>query len=174
MPLIQIDFDANDRDYDFEKRVSFWESMRFWFSERGYLLYRYDYEWNGKPLDHAGSTSPQFVFEGEVQHPYSFSGGDSSELKSPPLNNDVNVRAKQLSLRLIELLLHLKGRVAYAQDAQHRHVAIKLVKDSSQEYNILRFLSQQPSLYSPDTFPCIIPPIDFLEFEGHWFVVMPR
>jgi hypothetical protein len=91
LQCVQIDFDANDRDYDPDDRLKFWESMRPWFLQQGYTLYRYDYEWDGEPLDYVASTSPQLVFEGEVQHPYSFFGGDDSELRSPPLNNNVNV-----------------------------------------------------------------------------------
>jgi hypothetical protein len=33
-------------------------------------------------------------------------------------------------------------------------------------------VSSRQSLYSPDSDPYIIPPIDFLEFNGHWFIVI--
>ena len=62
----------------------------------------------------------------------------------------------------------------YAQDKQHRHVAIKLVKDGSQEYHALRLLSQDSGLKSVETFNGVLPPVDFLQLHDYWFVVMPR
>ncbi|KAF9229858.1 hypothetical protein BU15DRAFT_7863, partial [Melanogaster broomeanus] len=67
--------------------------------------------------------------------------------------------------------------IVYAQDSQHRHVAMKLVKEGSIEYNVYRRLSQEESLFTadPQTFGCVIPPLDFIElYDGLSFIVMPR
>ena len=58
----------------------------------------------------------------------------------------------------------------FAQDAQGRHVAIKLVKGGgSDEYKINRLLSERTSTYTG-----VIPILALLPYDGHWFVVMPR
>lgn len=60
----------------------------------------------------------------------------------------------------------------FAQDALKRHVAIKLVRDNTDEYRVLRFLTQQdPSMLKEN---CVIPVLDLLPTEGFWFAVMPR
>lgn len=44
----------------------------------------------------------------------------------------------------------------------------------SEEYRILCALSKEPSLFSAESFGCVVPPLDFLETDEHCFVVMPR
>lgn len=51
---------------------------------------------------------------------------------------------------------------------------MKLDKDGSHEYQILRLLSKEPDLSSASSFECVVPVLDFLYFDHHWFVVMPR
>jgi hypothetical protein len=64
--------------------------------------------------------------------------------------------------------------IIFAQDSQCRHVAIKLVKNGSQEHKIYQFLDQDLSRESFDSFKGILPPIDFLPLGDHLFVVLPR
>ncbi|KDQ12295.1 hypothetical protein BOTBODRAFT_113272 [Botryobasidium botryosum FD-172 SS1] len=130
--------------------------MRPWFLERGYDLYHQVREFRGIPEDDIVSMSPLSAPDVPAEHPYSFIGGDPSDSDTPVLN-------------------HFPiGRVICAQDRRHRQVAIKLVKIKSEEYRILRALSQELSLFSTESFGCVIPPLDFLEMDGHCFVVMPR
>ncbi|KAH7882302.1 kinase-like domain-containing protein, partial [Phlebopus sp. FC_14] len=72
-------------------------------------------------------------------------------------------------------LIHPVG-LHFAQDAQHRHVALKLMEGGSAEYQIYRHLSGAASLYTSDLeeFDCVIPPLDLMDLGGYWFVVMPR
>ncbi|KAF9237119.1 hypothetical protein BU15DRAFT_49181 [Melanogaster broomeanus] len=54
---------------------------------------------------------------------------------------------------------------------------MKLVKEGSIEYNVYQRLSQEESLFTadPQTFGCVIPPLDFIElYDGLSFIVMPR
>ena len=53
-----------------------------------------------------------------------------------------------------------------------QHVAIKIVKDYTDEYRILRYLSQMNHDILREN--CVLPVIDFLPTPGFWFVVMPR
>ncbi|CAA7268460.1 unnamed protein product [Cyclocybe aegerita] len=64
------------------------------------------------------------------------------------------------------------GKVAFAQDTQFRHVAIKLVPEGTDELRILQLLSRQ----SPQTLRenCLIPVLGFLPIKGFWFVIIPR
>ncbi|KAH7906965.1 kinase-like domain-containing protein [Hygrophoropsis aurantiaca] len=158
---IKVDFDPSRREFDPEDLVAFLESIRPWLEEHGYFLYLNSYELFGEPLESAIYSYPQFEYDGKTQLPYSFFGGD-------PVVTNGYARHKLPS--------ETPARVMFAQDSQHRHVALKLVKDGSVEYNIYRRLGEEASLYSAhrEEFGCVIPPLDFLELEGYWFVVMPR
>ncbi|KIY46503.1 kinase-like protein, partial [Fistulina hepatica ATCC 64428] len=61
--------------------------------------------------------------------------------------------------------------VFFAQDAQHRHVAIKLVKKNSDEYRIACFLHECSGVAVER---CIIPILEIIDCEEHAFMVMPR
>lgn len=60
----------------------------------------------------------------------------------------------------------------FAQDAHKRHVAVKIVRDDTDEYRILRYLSQQSLDVLKEN--CILPVLDLLPVEGFWFAIMPR
>ncbi|KDQ18184.1 hypothetical protein BOTBODRAFT_155307 [Botryobasidium botryosum FD-172 SS1] len=136
--------------------MDWWESTRPWFAERGYELYHQVCDWKGVPQDRIISTSPLSLPDVPVEHPYSFVGGDPPNSHTPVLNH------------------YLSGRVICAQDRHHRQVAIKPMTIKSEEYRILRALSKEPSLFSNESFGCVIPALDFLEADEHCFVVMPR
>ncbi|KAF8510408.1 kinase-like domain-containing protein, partial [Hysterangium stoloniferum] len=61
--------------------------------------------------------------------------------------------------------------VAYAQDSQGRHVAVKFVNGESEEYRIMRFLQECGTTVHEQG---LIPILDFLPYYSNWFVVMPR
>ncbi|KIJ63031.1 hypothetical protein HYDPIDRAFT_29727 [Hydnomerulius pinastri MD-312] len=162
LPDIRIDFDPDSHDVGVDDHVTFYESIRPWLETQGYFLYNNSYELRKTPVDSAVYSYPSLETDGETRLPYSFFGGDSEREdhygnhRGPPSP--------------------VPGRVAFAQDSQHRHVALKLVKDGSVEYNIYRHLSQETRLFTSDQneFGCVIPPLDFLKLDGHWFIVMPR
>ncbi|KAF8869760.1 kinase-like domain-containing protein [Gymnopilus junonius] len=130
------------------ERFAFWDSPRTvrWFQEHGYVYTPRISEEDSMHIDRH-----PFGELHQVKYPYAYY--DSSG--SVPLG-----------------ALDMSGKVVFAQDSTGRHVAIKLVRDGTDEYRILRFLSQQ-SLESLKE-NCIIPVLDFLPIDGFWFVVMPR
>ncbi|PPR06492.1 hypothetical protein CVT26_004581 [Gymnopilus dilepis] len=135
-------------------RLRFWdlpETLDF-FEDHGYTLYERVFSEEG---DVTCASRPLFASEGFVdkRHPYA-SYDYASDVDSVLLASDS------------------RARVAFAQDSLGRHVAIKLVPNDTDEYRILRFLYQQP----PETLQasCIIPVLDLLPVDGHWFAVMPR
>lgn len=65
-----------------------------------------------------------------------------------------------------------QGKVVFAQDSLGQHVAIKLVRDGTDEYRILRFLHEQPLAVLQEN--SVIPILELLPIEGFWFAVMPR
>ncbi|PPQ93139.1 hypothetical protein CVT25_003521 [Psilocybe cyanescens] len=67
----------------------------------------------------------------------------------------------------------VQGHIVYAQDTIGRHVAIKLVKGGSEEDKILHLLAAQLDL-KPDNFSSIIPILELLPCNDHWFAIMPR
>lgn len=78
-------------------------------------------------------------------------------------------------LKLLQITSNSEqGRVVLAQDSHSRHVVIKLVSSDSDELNILRFLHKEPRLLDSEKYQCIVPVLELLPFDGHWFVIMPR
>ncbi|KAH0585965.1 hypothetical protein H2248_007250 [Termitomyces sp. 'cryptogamus'] len=67
-----------------------------------------------------------------------------------------------------------RGNIAFAQDTQGRHVAVKAVLNGSEEFRVLQYLHNQGIPRSMDDFHHIIPVLDLLACEGHWLAVMPR
>jgi hypothetical protein len=54
-------------------------------------------------------------------------------------------------------------------------VIIKVVRRSSDEYKIYRFLQDCPEAFDEDDFCCVLPPVDIIDFmDDHAFVVTPR
>ncbi|PPQ85124.1 hypothetical protein CVT25_004224 [Psilocybe cyanescens] len=167
-----IPFDPGDRQVDRIELFKFWESMRGWFIGRGYHLYEFVAE-EGVEFAYAKSTIPynphpnmsveKKIFDaGEDPFPYAYMGGDPTHL--------------QITDRPVYSTHHtLSGRVMYAQDTKGRHVAIKLVKGGSEEDKILHLLKgRQPDVLKRDTFNFVIPILDLIPCDDHWFAVMPR
>uniref|UniRef100_A0A8H7XM71 Uncharacterized protein n=1 Tax=Psilocybe cubensis TaxID=181762 RepID=A0A8H7XM71_PSICU len=149
-------------DYDFDKRIAFWDSPDTikWFKNHGYALYRRS--------GYAGEETITFpVFPSDATN-------DFVEANYPYAHHDLRTADPDEGYERDPPLLAQEstGKIAFAQDSLKRHVAIKLVRDDTEEYRVLRFLSQQ----SMDVLKanCIIPVLDLLPIEGFWFAVMPR
>ncbi|KAF9230254.1 hypothetical protein BU15DRAFT_34256, partial [Melanogaster broomeanus] len=141
-------------------------SLRPWFEERGYFLNHHKYG-----VDRYGDRFPQYVY------PH-FPADPSDELPQLPYSQFGGDGTFHISEKKVLLLAHARQhQIIYAQDSQRRHVAMKLVKEGSIEYNVYQRLSQEESLFTadPQTFGCVIPPLDFIElYDGLSFIVMPR
>ncbi|KAF8510461.1 kinase-like domain-containing protein [Hysterangium stoloniferum] len=145
----------NDRGLSGEEHTARWNTLRPWFMDRGYKLYS-TWQELGVPQNHVWYTCPAEVYSGYTDFPYAHIGGADRanvELDSP------------------DLAAQLWDRVAYAQDAQSRHVVIKFVKGGSDHYRVFRFLYDRKVEAESH---CIVPILDFLKYDEDWFVVMPR
>ncbi|KAG6817388.1 hypothetical protein H0H93_007297 [Arthromyces matolae] len=102
--------------------------------------------WKNNENSYYDGLTPQMstIYDDNPCFPYAFSGGDDLD------------------------------RVMFAQDEQKRHVAIKIVKAGSPEYDILCFIREQGIHDSIEEFNHVIPVLDMLPFGEFWFVVMPR
>ncbi|KAF8526663.1 kinase-like domain-containing protein [Hysterangium stoloniferum] len=145
----------NDRELSCEEHTARWNTLRAWFMNRGYKLYS-TWEELGVPQNHVWYTCPADVYNGYTGFPYAHIGGAdtaNTELNSP------------------DLAAPFWDQVAYAQDAQSRHVVIKFVKGGSDHYRVFRFLYDCKEEAESH---CIVPILDFLKYDEDWFVVMPR
>ncbi|KDR82382.1 hypothetical protein GALMADRAFT_57318, partial [Galerina marginata CBS 339.88] len=136
-------------------RISFWDSpdtVQF-FQEHGYTLYKRI----GKDDYLSPSTEPALPFQDFAEGVYPYSYYDAQCLDSDP----TPLRASEP-----------RAMVAFGQDSLNRHVAIKPVRDGTDEYRIMRFLSQQRLETLKDN--CVVPVLNLLPVEGFWFAVMPR
>ena len=80
----QINFDCDSRDFDYNECMDFWDSMGPWFLERGYTLYRQDYEYDDIG-QYTEMTYPVKKFDRDVRYPYSYCGGDRQDSGIRPL-----------------------------------------------------------------------------------------
>ncbi|KAJ3490807.1 hypothetical protein NLJ89_g11404 [Agrocybe chaxingu] len=158
--LRPITEDWEEWDAELGRRRIFWDSLstKDWFHERGYTLY-------DREFPESQTTVPALPFEGsqDANHPYAGHSLDMSIGEAPLRATDWD------SARIFT---RLPGKVLFAQDLQLRHVAIKIVKDDSDEYRVFQFLQQQPHEILRSH--CLIPVLDMLPANGYHFVVMPR
>ncbi|KDR82386.1 hypothetical protein GALMADRAFT_87668 [Galerina marginata CBS 339.88] len=151
---ITFDFEPGSC-FDLYERIAFWDSpdtIQF-FKEHGYTLYKRI----GKDDYLSASTEPALPFQDFAEGVYPYSYYDARTVDSDP----TPLRASEPG-----------AKVAFAQDSLNRHVAIKLVRDGTEEYRIMRFLSQQRLETLKDN--CVVPVLELLPVEGFWFAVMPR
>lgn len=163
------------------QKVQFWEATREWFEEQGYFLYenidvgekKYAY---AKPTKNYPDT-PKMSYRGTIEDPfpYAFMGPSYEPEDRPPYSTmeclDVCVGFVKHP-NTIECDC-LQGQVMYAQDVDGRHLAIKMVR-TAEEYKVLSLLKDQPRLRDPDSFVFVMPILDILPYDDHWFCVMPR
>ncbi|PPQ83767.1 hypothetical protein CVT25_000116 [Psilocybe cyanescens] len=142
--------------YDNSERFAFWDSPYTiqWFKDRGYTLYQRIWD-ESEAMDTSFPVHPSEVEFVEAEYPYACYDLDTMDCSKAPL------RAREVT-----------GKVMFAQDFLKRHVAIKLVQDDTDEYRVLRYLSQQNLDILKEN--CIIPILDLIPVEGFWFAVMPR
>ncbi|KAF8872321.1 hypothetical protein CPB84DRAFT_1799794 [Gymnopilus junonius] len=150
--MVLIPFDPADVQFQEEDRWEWWDSMRDWFAERGYTLYDYIPKSESKKPN--SYWRPSRSCPGPVDFPYPHMASDDDPAGFR--NNYGN------------------GRVVFAQDDTGRHLAIKLVKGGSEEIKILKFLKDETCPSSLHSFPCVLPVLDLLSCENHWFAIMPR
>ncbi|OBZ78928.1 hypothetical protein A0H81_01338 [Grifola frondosa] len=68
----------------------------------------------------------------------------------------------------------VETRFAFAQDAQGRNIAIKVIESDSEEEKIYQHLLHCSELFDPDTFASVLPPICILRSTYRFsFVLMP-
>ncbi|KAF8880445.1 kinase-like domain-containing protein [Gymnopilus junonius] len=140
--------------FDLDDRLAFWnapDTIRF-FEDHGYILYRRILK-NGYVTCATTPVMPPPVEFMDADYPYA--SHDSKLGRTDPL-----------------LAEDIRGKVVFAQDSLGRHVAIKLVRDNTDEHRILQFLHQQPLELLQEN--CVVPILDLLPIEGFWFAVMPR
>ncbi|KAF9019612.1 hypothetical protein BDZ89DRAFT_1072858 [Hymenopellis radicata] len=164
---LEIDFSLDDNivpgtpEFNLLKRMRFWEdSARPWLLERGYTLYNHfclDEE-----VTRTAECGPYLPNSSKLggQFPYAF--------------HDEAYASFEEDTGWIPYSALAWGNVVFAQDKEHRHVALKLVRRESEESRIMHFLLKAQN-ERPDKFiPGILPILEILPFAGHWLVVMPR
>jgi hypothetical protein len=170
----QINFDCDDQICDWMERMQFWDSIRPWFLERGYTLYNYEYLRNDAgQIEDIAYVYPAGSCEGNTRYPHSYFGGDPPNTIDRPLSGQALVSIFTYSLVHTSILAS-QSRIIFAQDSQCNHVAIKLVKNGSQEYQISKLFHEDLRQDSLEDFKGILPPVDFLPLGDHWFIVTPR
>lgn len=88
---LQVDFDVSSRDFSWDDRMNWWESMRPWFLERGYILYHQNWVLDKDFGECLASLSPRSVSCVPQEHPYSFTGGGWRDSETPEFNQYINV-----------------------------------------------------------------------------------
>ncbi|KAG6835654.1 hypothetical protein H0H93_016095 [Arthromyces matolae] len=146
--LEELRIDRNDVNMDQRELILYSNFLRQYFFERGYTLYS---GWIRKRYDVVEGYEPQLPCGGceSVHLPYAFHGGDDS------VNRD-------------------QDRIIFAQDSEQRHVAVKVVKDASDEYKVLRFLFEQGVPDTIEKFNHVIPVLDLMPFGDFWFADISR
>ncbi|PPQ82539.1 hypothetical protein CVT25_007148 [Psilocybe cyanescens] len=165
-PVIKITFPFEPGViYDSEERIAFWDSPNTiqWFKDRGYTLYQRI--WDDSRATH--TSFPTFPPNAER-----VSENQLVEAEYPYAHYDLETMDHYTCIKAPLRAMELTGKVVFAQDSLKRHVAIKLVRDDTDEYRILRYLNQQNPEILKDN--CVIPVLELLPIEGFWFAVMPR
>ncbi|KAF8895671.1 hypothetical protein CPB85DRAFT_1257334, partial [Mucidula mucida] len=143
------------------KRMRFWEdSARPWLLERGYTLY--DHFCLNETLTTFAECGPYLPNSSPLggQFPYAF--------------YDEWYASFEEDTRQIPYSAYAWGHVVFAQDKEHRHVAMKLVQRESEESRVMHFLFKAQNERPDKNIPGILPILEILPFAGHWLVVTPR
>ncbi|SJL04410.1 uncharacterized protein ARMOST_07776 [Armillaria ostoyae] len=159
MPLIGFDPSESCDTETLNERRKWWLSMRGWFADRGYNLYLRQPVDEGympmcyPPLPFTGSDTSE-----EAPFPYAFRGRHSLECGEGET---------YLSSTEPET-----AAVWYAQDAETRLVAIKIVKKDTDEYRIIHLIHEKQSSSLP--LHGIVPVLDILDSGDFYFAIMPK
>ncbi|KAF9011318.1 kinase-like domain-containing protein [Cyathus striatus] len=127
----------------------FWfsEQTRAWFLQRGYRLFSRDDDFENK------TPSDTFRFH-QSSYPY-------------PYHSKNLVPENLISFRV-----YCTGAVAYGQDSMLHPIVIKCIRGNSEEYKCLQFIKSLDLNQTRES--CIIPVLEFLQYDEHWFAVMPQ
>ncbi|PPQ73956.1 hypothetical protein CVT24_012545 [Panaeolus cyanescens] len=146
--------DANADDIDQMTRVetensSWWKFLTPFFAAHGYHLY-----------------APFVELLSDYSHPLPLDGHPSSRQTHP--------FARRLYSANKDCKFFFKNCIRGARDAYGRDVVIRIVSgpERSRELEILKRLTSSPALKDPRNIT--IPILDWLEFDGLTFIVMPR
>ncbi|KAF9011291.1 hypothetical protein BDQ17DRAFT_1420683 [Cyathus striatus] len=135
------------------------ESTKAWFLEKGYRVF------NPEPSDFGVIVDEDSHFSGD----HDDSPKETLQLKEFPY--PFSHHSKDLNLMYFPMRCYPMGPVGFAQDSQLRIVALKYIKDGSEEYKCLRFVHSLQLSQTQDA--CILPVLDLLPCDDHWFAVMP-
>ncbi|KAF5380080.1 hypothetical protein D9615_006222 [Tricholomella constricta] len=157
--VLQTPPGENDQ-WTYEKRTHWWEAdaLKSWFLSKGYTLYnrtRVDGEPTRFMFPACGKEPDEHSFPYAHQHSNVI---DDDWVQGPSFTTWCGYR----------------NVIVYAQDSQGRHVAIKAVKDRSEEYQILRYLKEHLIPTTMDDFENVLPVLELLSYNEYWFAVMPR
>ncbi|KAH0585955.1 hypothetical protein H2248_007241 [Termitomyces sp. 'cryptogamus'] len=147
------------------RRLRWWDSnrVRSWFLENGYTLYhRYQSEFVELVVEMypLGAEPQENVF------PYPYEGGSEYGYEGADEGGD--------GFPSFHAYTGHRVTVSFAQNRSGRHVAVKAILAGSEELRILRCLQEQGVPCSADDFHNVIPVLDLLPYEGHWFAITPR
>ncbi|KIJ56991.1 hypothetical protein M422DRAFT_773713 [Sphaerobolus stellatus SS14] len=137
-----LHFNIEDRTVSIEEFDTFWEDSREWLASCGYYLF-----------DFTDLYIPTIPYEDSIaQFPHAHvCGRDPSCPEVHPAFG--------------------RDRVAFAQDRDGRHYAIKIVPNPSTEYDIMKYISNNMAAAKDNH---IMPVCEMLPFQDHCFAVMPR
>ena len=88
-----VDFDCNDRSFNSDDWLTFWDSTRSWLAEQGYTLFEFGYHW-GKEYKAYPTYWVQKLSnpsDSDVKHPFAKYGGDKEGIPTPPLSGGIIV-----------------------------------------------------------------------------------
>ncbi|KAH9859048.1 hypothetical protein C2E23DRAFT_31844 [Lenzites betulinus] len=146
-----------DPDYCAVLTHDMWNQSRSWFAKQGIVLYESRIHY---PNEHYSSYfwhSPANTGDSDIRDlPYAKC---TSKCDSPFAVMDGGC-----------------CRVACAQDAMHRDIAVKVIITGSMEHQIYQRIHEVPAELFTDgsTFPCVLPPTALLDSQrGYTFVAMP-
>ncbi|PFH49992.1 hypothetical protein AMATHDRAFT_86072 [Amanita thiersii Skay4041] len=149
----------------------FWESKRSWFEKHAYTLYKVEYV-HVEALGIMDPVNRYSTRRESVVGRFPFAPCSGSIIDGVlrtvfvypliPFIHNMN-------------MVYVQPHIAFAQDSQNRHVAIKLVVAGTQEANILEYLTEASSEIDINSFQGVIPVLEVLHYdEDYLFFVMPR
>ncbi|CAK5264817.1 unnamed protein product, partial [Mycena citricolor] len=146
-------------EFEFSKRLQFWDGpIRAFLSERGYTLNRF--EIFGDKGSTFGFMYPALEFS-------------PSAAPKDPRYAFVDTPTSFVSLTSKPFKYHIYGKVAFAQETSHpeKHIAVKLIRNDSPEYQIMKTLLEDAD---GRFIRGLVPVLDLFPFCGHWLAVTPR
>ncbi|KAK0501649.1 hypothetical protein EDD18DRAFT_1246909, partial [Armillaria luteobubalina] len=154
---------VDPRDLEGDVQLQWWHSWAPWFVGRGYHLHKLVYETEGEYTELTLSLLPamQFREQDTDPSPYAY------------IEGDVYPQGALVEPEKLKPTFPDSARVFFAQDAEGRLVAIKIVNKDTNHDRITRFLLQEGQEKLIEN--CVLPILDILDVESEsYFAVMPR